>query len=180
MKVIRNEKSYSIVIIFLLIIICLFGLKTYSDFLRKEGQRELYEIRNRKAGIEKTRLAQTVWPPLVFDKSYQNLLKDLKAIEQRPALTIVLKEDASNKDIEALVTELQSIKGVEQAKFIPREEAFKKYKEAYQDSPALLEMAQPNMLPQTIDVYSDDFTIGDQIEDLLKGNPAVFDIVQLL
>lgn len=172
------KKSYIIVII--LVIISVFGLKSYSDSLRKEGQRELYETKNRKVAIGKIKFAQTIWPLLKFDKPYQNLLGQLNAIEKRSAVNIFLKENTSQEDIDNLVAELQTINGVKQAKFISQEEGLKEYKEANRNEPSLLELISPNTLPQSVEVYLEDFTVRNQVEQVAKSKRFVTDVVQSL
>lgn len=75
---IKGAKKIYLVISILIIVLVAFGLKSYSDILRREGQMELSNSKNRTIAIEKTRFAQTVWPLLRFDKPYQNSLEYLK------------------------------------------------------------------------------------------------------
>ena len=180
MKAKSIKKVYIIIIFLLVIALSAFALKSYSDSLRKEGQQELYGTKNRKTAIEKIRFAQTVWPLLKSDKPYQNLLAQLNTIEQRSAVNIFLKENTSTKDINTLVSELQIIKGVKQVKFISQEEALKIYKEVNKNEPALLELIQPNILPQSVEVYLDDFTVRNQVGHIAKSKPFVTEVIQSL
>ena len=99
-----KRKKITLILIVVLILLSMFGLKNYSDSLRKDGQGELSETKNRKVAIEKIRLAQTVWPFLRFDKPYQNLLSQLNAIESRSAVNIFLNVNTSIEDMTDLIT----------------------------------------------------------------------------
>ncbi len=167
--------------IFLLFAFCAFGLKSYSDVLVKEGTKEFYDRKNRKVAIEKIRLAQTIWPPLRFDKSYQYFLGELKTAEQRAAVYIYPEEDATSEDIGALVSELEAITGVREVKFISRDDVFKTYletfKQANKNEPSSLELSQ-TFLPQLIEVYLDDFTVRNQVEQIAKSKFFVTVVTQ--
>lgn len=181
MRIIKSRKAILFYIL-LLLLICLVGLKSYSDVLRKEGIKELYNTKNRPLALSKFRLAVTLWPFLKFDKSYQTLFGDrkLKTLEQSSAVNIFIKEDANPEDINDLITKLQAVKGVTEVKFISQQEALKIYKEVNKNSPILLELIQPNVLPQSISVYLNDFTIRNQIEKIAKNKHFVTEVIQAI
>ncbi len=171
-------KKIYLIIGILIIVLSSVGLKNYSDTLRKESWTELYNSKNRTAAIEKIRLAQTVWPFLRFDKPYQNLLTELNGIERASAIVIFFKTDSSKSDLDNLVSELQLIQGVKKVNFVSQEEALMIYKEQNKTDPALLELVTADILPASIEVFLDDFTIRSQIENLAKSKPFVTEVIQ--
>jgi hypothetical protein len=180
---IKILKSKNILLIFLIvfaIILSLVGLKNYSDRVRKEGLNELYVTKNRSLAIKTLKMAQIVWPPLYSDKSYQLLLRELKKVEQTPAMVIYFKGDVRAEDTTALTIELQKVKGVKEVKFISQEDALEVYKEANKNHPLLLEFTASLALPESIEVYLDDFTIRNQIEEFSKSKPYVTEVAQLI
>ena len=63
-------------------------------------------------------------------------------------------------------------------KFISQEDALKMYKETNKNEPALLELIQPNILPQSVEVYLDDFTVRNQVEQIAKSRSFVTEVIQ--
>lgn len=177
MKIKRTEKVY-LIIGLLIIILSAVGLKNYSDTLRREGQKELSNSKNRTVAIEKIRFAQTIWPLLRLDKPYQNSLDYLKIVEQRPAVIIFLESNTNTTDIDTLVLVLKVIPGVKQVQFVSKEDALKRYSEITRNDPQLLELVTANILPESIEVFLDDFTIRDQVEKTAKSKSFVTDVVQ--
>lgn len=177
MKIKRIRKWYLIPVIIFIIVLGLFSLKNYSDTLVKEGINELYNTKNRPLALSKFRLAVTLWPLLRIDKSYLFSENKLKALEQKSAVYIFLKENTSD-DINILLSELRAIKGVRNVKFISQQDAFEMYKENNKNSPILLELIRPNILPQSIEVYLDDFTVRNLVEKVARNKSFVIGVSQ--
>lgn len=183
MKSKKSYLRYAIVVTFLLGTIA-FGLKNYSDILRKEAFKELQNY-NRPVALQKIRLAQVIWPPLRFDKPYQQLLANFEQIENRSALVIFLKEDYSvpkealeKKDLDNFISEVKKMQGVKDVRYVSKEEALRIYKENNKDEPSLLELITPDILPQSIEVYLDDFSILNKVEELAKSKPFVYQVTK--
>lgn len=166
----------------LAIVLCIVSLKSYSDALRKEGINELLNTKNRPLALSKFRLAVTLWPPLRIDKSYQSLFSEdnLKTLEQKSATNIFLKEGAARDDVNILLSELRAVKGVKDVKFISQQDALEMYKENNKNSPVLLELIRPNLLPQSIEVYLDDFTVRDLVEKVARNKSFVIYVYQVI
>lgn len=179
MRIAKNKKIY-LALGILIIILCAIGLKNYSAMLRQEGTRELLGAKNRGVAIAKIRLAQTVWPFLKFDQTYQKSLMGLKEIEQRPAIVIYLKPNTNTSDINNLVKEIQAIQGVQQVKYISPEESLKSYKETVKNESLLLKMAPTSFSTQSMDVYLNDFTFRSQVEKAAKDKSYVTIVDQLI
>lgn len=117
--------------------------------------------------------------PAQLTETLDKILSTFK-FANRSVVNIFLKGDVSKEDVDALVTKLQAIKGVKQVKFISEDEALKIYKEAHKDDPALLALAQPKILPASIEVYLDDPTVKNQVEQIAKSKPFVTEVTQSL
>lgn len=178
MKVKKIRKWYLIPVVILVIVLGLFSLKNYSDRLIKEGKDELFNTKNRPLALSKFRLAATLWPLLSIDKSYLFSDDQLKTLEQRSAVNIFLKENTGSDDVNILLSELRAVKGVGNVKFISQQDAFEKYKEKNKESPILRELIAPNFLPQSIEVYLDDFTVRNLVEKVARNKSFVEVVVQ--
>lgn len=180
MHIKRISKKY-LVIIFILVIALsvLVSLKLYADNLVSQGFKDLYAYR-RDTAVEKIKFAQTIWPPLRNDKSYQNILNQINEIEQRPAVLIFLKDNTGESSAQQLIKQIKMMKGVTEVTYISQDEALAKYKEINKNDPALLSLVTPNILPASIEVYVDDFSIGIQIKDFARTKPFVSDTIQAI
>lgn len=148
--------------------------------MQEQGLQEFLDMQNRQAGIEKFRLAQIVWPPLKFDKSYQNVLKQLDSAEKQAVVIIYLKDSATSQEVNELMAEMRAVKGVKDVKFISKEESLAIYKERNKDHPALLELVTPNILPSYIDVYLSDFSVRDVVEQKARSRSFIEEVIQSL
>lgn len=123
----------------------------------------------KKAGI--------YWPLLRFNEAYRDQLTDLKNIEtnvnQAPAVTVYFKLDASEKDIESIISELESNTYIRSVEYITRDEAFNSYKDLNKDNPLLLEMVSPEVLPESLEIYVSDIREISSIQESLLQNPIV-------
>lgn len=180
MRIRKARKIYLMFGLILILTIVIFCLQSYSEALTRNGLKELYEINHREAAIEKIRFAQIIWPFLKLDKGYQDLLNQLAAIEQRSAVTIYLKSNSSAQDINALVSELKTIKGVREVKYISQEEALENYKDQNKADPILQELVTKDVLPQSIDIYLDDDGARDKVEKVAKSKTYVSEVLQSL
>ena len=164
----------AITVISILILLTAIFLNQTAKKLKSESSDELYNTKNRTKALEKAGLAVTLWP---FDRSHKHWLNNLEEIKDRSAIIIFIKE--SNQDeIQQLETEIRSIKGVKEVKFVSKEEALRIYKEINKNDPALLDLITSDILPESIEVYLDDFTVRDQIEQLAKRKAFVTDVIQ--
>lgn len=111
-------------------------------------------------------------------KNKQILDQILATFKFTNPVNIFLKNHTSKEDIDALISELQAIKGVNQVKFISEDEALKIYKEAHKNDSALLALTQPNILPASIEVYLDDSTVKSQIEQTARSKSFVTEVTQ--
>ena len=176
----KNKRTQKILIAFLLICICLFSLKTYSDYLIKDGSKILWGSKNPSAAIKKFRAAQTVWLPLHFDKHYQELLTELNQLESRPAINIFIKDGIKTDELDSFIRELQGIAGVSMVKFISHEDAYKIHKEQFRNDPYLLQFTQPNLLPQLVEVSLSDFSVRDAVEKVARSKSFVTEVIQII
>lgn len=171
------NKKYLIISLFI-VVAGMFSLKIYADKLRNEGQDEINQNKNRILGIKKIRLAQTIWPLYKFGKNIFYSNEQLEILDQSPAIIIFMKESFNNAEVDTLVQKIEHIKGVKQVKFISSKDALSIYQEKYKNSPELLDLVKGILLPASIEVYLDDFTLRKEIERIASSGIFVDVIIQ--
>lgn len=171
----KHKIIISIIVFLIISLLIILSLKQTAEKLNSESIKNLYSTKNRSEALKKARLSVTLWP---LDDTHRNWLGNLEELENRSAIIIFLKENTRQEEIQQLEKEIESIKGVKEVKFISREEVLRIYKETNKEEPALLELVTANVLPASIEVYLDDFTLRDKIEQLAKGKPFVTEVIQ--
>lgn len=91
-----------------------------------------------------------------------------------------MEPNTDTTDVDILVSELQSLPGVKQVQFVSKEDALKRYSEINKNDPQLLELVTANILPPSIEVFLNDFTISvrDQVEKTARGKSFVTEMIQ--
>ena len=97
-----------------------------------------------------------------------NRLKSNKA-----DLTLFLKDEVTDQQIEDFSRELMNTKGVRKFDFTSKEQALKIYQNARKDDPELLELVTAKMLPASIDVYLNDLSLRDKIFQMAKERQLI-------
>lgn len=102
----------------------------------------------------------------------------VRHFEAVPQVNAFFRNDAKESDIKALEEKLKKTGKVSSIKFISHQEAFKIYKERFEeDDPLLLELVTPELLPRSFNVAT--FKIEDlsSISEILKGSSHVEKVV---
>ncbi len=97
----------------------------------------------------------------------------LQYFESRPQVIAFFKDGTTQKDIDAIDKALKQDPRVTKTRFIPKEEALKKYQTDNKDQPLLLELVTADILPPSIEVSTktpDDLSI---IAEILAKEPVI-------
>lgn len=86
-------------------------------------------------------------------------------------------EGISVQDHTALLVEVQTWPEVESARYVDQAEAYQEFLVLFQDSPAVLEVAEQSDVPASIRVKLADLTAYRDVEIRLDGNPSVRRVV---
>lgn len=100
----------------------------------------------------------------------------LRYFESRPQITAFLKDD-NNLNVEALQSKLKATGKVSSVRYISKEEALQIYKEQNKNDPILLELVTADILPASLEVSALDAKDLSLLDEILKKEPGVEDVV---
>lgn len=173
----RIKKIFLRILLFVLIISgVLYFFYSLANENRIQALRIVLTDRDRMnppLALQKLELAQREWPLFYFDKNFQNLLNTAKEVNNRPAVIVFMKEETTEAKISKLIEEVKNVKGVKDAKFVSKEEALGRYRDANKNDPQLLELVSPAILPPSIEIYLDDFDVRSQVVNMVKKTSFV-------
>ncbi len=161
-----------ILIVVVLIIITL--LPQAAEKKSAQSSYELLQTKNRTKALQEARLAATLWP---FDNKYKTRLSEIEKIYNRAAI-IIYFQSAKQADIQQLETEILSVNDVKDVKYISQDEALKMYKELNKNDPALIKMVTKDILPDSLEVYLNNFTVREKVEQIAKKKSFVSTVLQ--
>ena len=131
--------------------------------------------------LERYEQAKKQWPLLRLDSGFQQQVNKAKEeINNKVALTIFLKDNASETQVQSLIQEIKAVNGVRDAKFISEDEALARTRENIKDDPELLKFLAKDIIPATIEVYLDDPSLKEQISQLAESKTFVDEVVKSL
>ncbi|MGH2724482.1 MAG: permease-like cell division protein FtsX [Actinomycetota bacterium] len=91
-------------------------------------------------------------------------------------VSVFLRDDASEAEIQALGEKVNAIPEVERSFFETREEAWENFQELFRDSPALIQNVDPEALPQSYRIKLTDPAKFEVIRARLAGEPAINEV----
>ena len=97
--------------------------------------------------------------------------------EKKPQLTVFFSNDKDKVSIDALTEKLKKTGKVQSFKYVSKEEALNIYREQNKDDPLLLEMVTADILPASLDVSATSPKFLNEINQMLKNEPGIDDIV---
>ncbi len=103
--------------------------------------------------------------------------KVLAYFETKPQIIAFLKDQATPKDIEEISKKLDETGKVSAQKYISKDEALNVYKEQNKNDPLLLEMVTADILPASLEVSTKEAKSLTQINELLKQESMVEEVV---
>ena len=101
----------------------------------------------------------------------------LNYFESRPQIDAFLKDESTQKEIDALEKKLTDTGLVSEVKFISKDEALEIYKERNKDDPLLLEFVSSDILPASFQISSKKIEDLDQIADIVAVEGIVENVV---
>lgn len=143
-----------------------------SEKLRAESFNLYLNTKNYPEAYAKYKQAAIFWPFLYFEEGYKNSLANFEQGLDRPSVIIFLKEQAQELEILKLKEEIEALKGVGKVVYISKTEADKRYLDSINDQ-ALKDLYSPGILPASIEVYLDDFSIKEQVKEIAKSKSFV-------
>ena len=97
----------------------------------------------------------------------------LSYIEQRPQVIAFFKDEATEREINQIIEEVEATNLTKDVKYITKEEALAIYRERNKDEPLLLESVTADFLPASIDVSVKRAQDIPQLTETLKENQIV-------
>ncbi len=91
-------------------------------------------------------------------------------------VSVFLRDDASQGEIDALGDKIHAIPEVDQVYFETKQEAWDNFQELFRDSPALVENVDPQALPESYRVKLTDPSKFEVIRARLAGEPSVSEV----
>jgi cell division transport system permease protein len=88
-------------------------------------------------------------------------------------VSVFLRDDASDEEIDALGANVADIPEVEEVFFENREQAYQNFRELFRDNPALIENVDPSAMPQSYRIKLVDPADFPVIRARLAGDPAI-------
>lgn len=110
-----------------------------------------------------------------FSVISSGLSRVLTYFENKPEITIFIKDGLDKKTIENFQNELSSYPKIKEIKFTSKENALKIYQQQNKDNPLLLEMVSANILPASFEISANDPKILQEIANNFANNKTVVD-----
>ncbi len=122
-------------------------------------------------------LTVTLFIATVFSLATFGSHKVLNYFETRPQVTAFFQDTATDADITALKTDLESQEFVDKVKYISKQEALAIYQQQNKDDPLLLEMVTAEILPSSLEVSGINAQVLPQIAQVMSGRAGVEEVV---
>lgn len=104
-------------------------------------------------------------------------IRVINYFETRPQLSVFFKQDATNDDVNALRTQLESTGKTKSIKFVSQNEALSIYKQQNKEDPLLLDLVTSDILPASLDVQANDAKYLSSLAQVAKGSKLVDEVV---
>lgn len=159
-------------------LILLSSLNPYKEAVKLSVLGDSFlEYGSPEAALKSYKQAEDKWLLYKIDPRFQQQKKKAEAeLKKKVAVTIFLKDEVKDSDIQGLIQEIKTIQGAREVKFISKEEALKTYQERNKNEPILIELAPT--LPAAIEVFLDDLGAKDEVANLGKGKTFVDEVIQ--
>lgn len=174
-------KKYAIAALVVIIFSFAYFVAVQGTTIIKQGDKYLIDGRPALA-LQKYEEAQRYWIPLRFNENLQNKItstkQKLELYRKYPSIQIHIKDNATQQEIDTLVSDLRNISGVTKAEFISKSDLIEKLREnelINNDFGNSLE----TLTTAVIKVYVDDQTIIDKIQQITESKKFVKDVLFL-
>lgn len=119
----------------------------------------------------------TLFIASIFSLTSFGMDKILKYVEAKPQITVFFKDEADDKKIQEIKSELEKNDKVLEVKYISKEDALNIYKEQNKNDPILLELVTANILPASLEVSAKEAKYLNDINETLKGKPEIEEVM---
>jgi len=96
-------------------------------------------------------------------------------LETRPEVTVFIKDEMKQEQIDSLINNLKGKKEVKEVRFVSKEQALEIYKQDFGDNPLLLEMVTAEVLPASIEISAESPEALKQIASQLSSQADLFE-----
>lgn len=97
-------------------------------------------------------------------------------VETRPQVTVYFRTQTTQNDVLKVRDELIASGKTISVKYIPKNEAFKIYKDLNKNNPLLLEMISSDIFPSSLEIYAKKPSFLSEIAEFLKKQPGVDEV----
>lgn len=103
--------------------------------------------------------------------------KIIKTVENMPQVMAFFREGTQASDINAIAKALEQTGKISSLHHTTHEEAFKIYKESNKDKPILTDLVTASLLPESLDISTNNPGDLQIISEMLKREPVISDVV---
>lgn len=97
--------------------------------------------------------------------------------ESKPKVSAFFKNEARQSEMDALKREMESDQKVSSVRFVSKQDALKIYQEQNKNDPLLLDLVTADILPASLDVYTEDIAYLSEISSKLKSSTVVGEVI---
>jgi len=162
------------------VLILLFPPHPYKEAVKLSSQGDTYLQQGLpEVALKSYNQAEDKWLLYRIDPRFQQKKgKAEEEVKKKVAVTIFLKDEATESDVQGLIQEIKAIKGVREVKFISKEEALKIYQERNKDEPLLTEFVTKDIFPATIEVYLNDLAVKNEVVSFVENKSFVDEVIK--
>jgi len=146
-----------------------------SRLLKIAKQRILRNPYNSIAAIFVLFLAFSISGAFVLVTASSSAL--LHYFESKPEVTAFLKDNATGAQVKKIQQKLDGTGVVSKTRYVSKEEALQIYKERNKNEPLLTQFVTADILPASIEVSTYKLTDMTKVEEILKNEPTVEEVV---
>lgn len=103
--------------------------------------------------------------------------KIINFFESKPQVTVFFKNEAKQKEMDALAGKVRDTGKVSSVKFVSKQEALKIYKEQNKNDPLLLDLVTADILPASLEISAYRVEDLSEFSETLKTSPIVSEVI---
>lgn len=157
------------------IIFSLSQSRFYKDAAKLTSDGDTYMQQGYYTGaLDFYKKAEEKWPLYKIDPRFQQKKsKTIEEVKKKVAVTIFLKDEATDPESQSLIEGIKEIKGVREAKLISKEDSLKIYRERNKNELLLTEFVTKDIFPVAIEVFLNDLSIKNEVSKFAKSKTFV-------
>lgn len=99
----------------------------------------------------------------------ENITHMVKQIEKEQGMQVFIKNETTDQQMEELGNKIRQINGVNDVKFITKEDAYNQMKKRLEDRQSLLEGLDPSIFPASYFVTLTDLSLNSEVQNQING-----------